>query len=60
MNSRSYEISRGIRVDKNPDEMSREALIEALEDLGDHASSLQIQLRAIRSVLQAALRRDNT
>lgn len=60
MNSRSYEISRGVRVDKNPDDMSRDELINAIDDLGEYASSVLIQMRALRSVLQAALRRDNT
>lgn len=58
MNSRSYEISRGVRVDKNPDDMSRDELINALDDLGDYTSSLQVQMRALRSVLQHAIKKD--
>ena len=57
MSERVYQIARGVRISADPDEMDRETLIRTIEDLADYASSLQIQLRAVRSVLKESLKK---
>lgn len=57
MTERNFEIARGVRISADPDTLSRDQVIDELYDIGNYASSLQIQMRALRSVLQNALRK---
>lgn len=57
MTERNYEIARGVRISADPDTLSRDQVIDELYEIGNYASSLQIQMRALRSVLQNALRK---
>ena len=52
---RNYKISPGVRIKSSPESMDRDTLIETIEDLADYASTLQVQIRALRSVLQHAI-----
>ena len=52
---RVYQISPGVRIKSSPEGMDRATLIETIEDLADYASTLQVQIRALRSVLQHAI-----
>lgn len=57
MTERNFEIARGVRITSDPDTLSRDQVIDELYEIGNYASSLQIQMRALRSVLQNALRK---
>lgn len=52
---RNYKISPGVRIKSSPEGMDRATLVETIEDLADYASTLQVQIRALRSVLQHAI-----
>ncbi|SMY03747.1 hypothetical protein BSP239C_03606 [Brevibacterium sp. 239c] len=54
---REFEIARGVRISADPDTLSKSAVIDELYELGNYASSLQIQMRALRSVLQHAIKK---
>ena len=54
---RNYKIAHGVRISADPDTMSRDALIDTIEDLADYASSLQTQIRALRAVLHTAMKK---
>ena len=55
MTERHFEIARGVRISADPDTLTKDAIIDELYEVGSYASSLQIQMRALRSVLQAAI-----
>lgn len=57
MTERHFEIARGVRISADPDTLNRDQVIDELYEVGSYASSLQIQMRALRSVLQNALRK---
>lgn len=57
MTERNFEIARGVRISADPDTLNRDQVIDELYEVGSYASSLQIQMRALRSVLQNALRK---
>ena len=59
MTERNFEIARGVRMKADPDSLSRDEIIDELYEIGSYASSLQTQMRALRSVLQNALRKEN-
>ena len=54
---RNYKISPGVRIKSSPESMDRETLIETIEDLADYASTLQVQIRALRAVIHTALKK---
>lgn len=57
MTERNFEIARGVRISADPDTLTKDALVDEIYEVGNYASSLQIQMRALRSVLQNALRK---
>lgn len=52
MNSRSYEMARFIRVDKNPDTMTAAELLDALEDLAEYASHRVTECHTLRNIIR--------
>lgn len=58
MTERHFEIARGVRISADPDTLSKDALVDELYEIGSYASSLRTQMHALRSVLQAALRKE--
>ena len=56
---RVFEVARGVRISADPDTLTKDALSwMEIYELGSYASSLQTQMRALRSVLQHAIRKD--
>lgn len=55
---RVFEVARGVRISADPDTLTKDALVDEIYELGSYASSLQTQMRALRSVLQHAIRKD--
>lgn len=58
MTERHFEIARGVRISADPDTLSKDVLVDELYEVGNYASSLRTQMHALRSVLQAALRKE--
>lgn len=52
---RVFEIAKGVRISADPDTLTKDALVDEIYEVGNYASSLQLQLRTLRSVLQAAI-----
>lgn len=57
-NERVFEVARGVRISADPDTLTKDALVDEIYELGSYASSLQTQMRALRGVLQHAIRKD--
>lgn len=55
---RVFEVARGVRISADPDTLTKDALVDEIYELGSYASSLQTQMRALRGVLQHAIRKD--
>ena len=56
MTARNYEIARFIRVAKNPDDMTRPELIEALEDLAEYASHRVTECHTLRNIIKTSIK----
>lgn len=54
---RVFEVARGVRISADPDTLTKDALVDEIYELGSYASSLQTQMRALRGVLQHAIRK---
>ena len=55
MTARNYEIARYIRIAKNPDDMTRPELIEALEDLAEYASHRVTECHTLRNIIKNSI-----
>ena len=58
--NRNFKIAHGVRITAYPETMSKDQLVDEVYDLGNYASSLQTQIRALRAVIHTALKKGLT
>ena len=58
--NRNFKIAHGVRITADPETMSKDRLVDEVYDLGNYASSLQTQIRALRAVIHTALKKGLT
>lgn len=58
--NRNFKIAHGVRITADPETMSKDQLVDEVYDLGNYASSLQTQIRALRAVIHTALKKGLT
>lgn len=54
---RNFKLAHGVRITADPETMSKDQLVDEVYDLGNYASSLQTQIRALRAVLHTAMKK---
>ena len=55
--NRKFKIAHGVRISADPETMGKDRLVDEVYDLGNYASSLQTQIRALRAVLHTAMKK---
>lgn len=58
--NRDYELAWGVRIEKAPEDMNREELIAALDQVGGFASRKLNEVMILRTVIKESMKRDST